>query len=415
MAKGLPQLQKFIDEFTTRVYKPAYKDPVCLVHTGNTDGWFKVVMTFCNPGEGVLAAEWTYPSAMNTTRPLGVTPVPVPIDEQGICGVGLRKILAEWDESARGMPRPRIMYTVPIGQNPTGATMEATRKKEIYEICVEFDVVIVEDDPYYFLQEGQYTHKSSRSISRTESDEEYIDNLVPSFLKFDYQGRVIRLDSFSKTVAPGCRLGWFTCNPLFAERLERQAESSTQAPCGLGQTMVTSLILNWQFNGYIRWLRALGTQYTQRRDFLLDCFSDEFHLEVEQEHKGAWKGNTVYRAYAVPRNARAMIEKTSARAPMFSFVPPTSGMFVWMQLHLNHHPAFPDETPVTLEMKLWEKVALAGVLFAPGRMFSCEDDGEASPVGSGHFRVSFSNVPFDTMKQAVGVFATEIRKFWVPL
>lgn len=53
--------------------------------------------------------------------------------------------------------------------------------------------------------------------------------------RVDTQGRVIRLDTFSKTIAPGVRLGWFTCNPMFAERLERQGEVSTQAPCGVGQ------------------------------------------------------------------------------------------------------------------------------------------------------------------------------------
>lgn len=71
--------------------------------------------------------------------------------------------------------------------------------------------------------------------SSKKDDRTFIDSLAPSFLKFDYQGRVVRLDSFSKTIAPGSRLGWFTCNPVFAERFERQAETSTQNPCGFGQ------------------------------------------------------------------------------------------------------------------------------------------------------------------------------------
>jgi len=76
---------------------------------------------------------------------------------------------------------------------------------------------------------------------------------------FDYQGRVIRLDTFSKvtgricvltfgwlertfyqTIAPGSRLGFFTCNGVFAERLERQGETSTQAPCGFGQVSIVA-------------------------------------------------------------------------------------------------------------------------------------------------------------------------------
>lgn len=75
-------------------------------------------------------------------------------------------------------------------------------------------------------------------------------------LRVDTQGRVIRLDTFSKTIAPGSRLGWFTCNPMFAERLERQGETSTQSPCGVGQSLITKLLLNWKYEGFIRWLRG---------------------------------------------------------------------------------------------------------------------------------------------------------------
>lgn len=59
--------------------------------------------------------------------------------------------------------------------------------------------------------------------------------LVSSHHSIDIQGRVIRMDTFSKTVAPGVRLGWFTCNPMFAERFERIGEVSSQSPCGVGQ------------------------------------------------------------------------------------------------------------------------------------------------------------------------------------
>ncbi|KAJ2982280.1 hypothetical protein NUW54_g10772 [Trametes sanguinea] len=133
------------------------------------------------------------------------------------------------------------MYTVPVGQNPTGVTMGVARKKEIYDICVEYDVIIVEDDPYYFLQMGAYVPKDERASPASAADsEKWISSLTPSYLKFDYQGRVIRLDTFSKTIAPGSRLGFFTCNPRFAERLERAGETSTQAPCGFGQVSQAS-------------------------------------------------------------------------------------------------------------------------------------------------------------------------------
>ncbi|KAJ8701767.1 hypothetical protein PTI98_000520 [Pleurotus ostreatus] len=411
MAKGVPQLQKILDELVGKVYKPAYEDSVILVHAGNTDGWFKCVQTFCNPGDGILVSEWTYPSAVATMVPYDIKPVPVPMDGLGMSSVGLRKVLEEWDGSVSGMPRPRVMYIVPIGQNPTGATMGIERKQEIYNICVEFDVLIVEDDPYYFLQEAPYVPKSKRSaIARFNSDEEYLSHLVPSFLSIDYQGRVIRLDSFSKTITPGCRLGWFTCNSTFAERFERQGETTTQAPCGYGQSIVTALLLNWGYDGYIRWLRALASQYQLRRDFILDCLGDEFHLKLHYETSGVWSGCDIYRAYGKAPADVAFNEKLTTIKPMFSLVPPTSGMYIWLQLHLDNHPSF-DGNGETLEMQLWIDLAEAGVLFAPGWMFSAKEENTDVP-GEGHFRISFSNADFEVMKKAITIFGVVIRKFF---
>lgn len=172
-------------------------------------------------------------------------------------------------------------------------------------------------------------------------------NVLCSSHSVDTQGRVIRLDTFSKTVAPGVRLGWFTCNPLFAERLERHGETSTQAPCGLGQSLVTKLLLIWKYDGYVRWLRGLRIQYGLRRDLFIDILNEEFDLSasVGSASVGAWSGQTVYTAYAKPKptslfgsamgmmsEKRALLESRSRSQSkrLLSFVAPSSGMFVWV-------------------------------------------------------------------------------------
>lgn len=124
-ATGLVPLNTFIREFTKRVYQPQYSDFTVLIHAGNTDGWSKAMQTLMNPGEMFLTEEWTYPSALATARPHGVLPAPVKMDGEGMRADDLRKVLVEWDETARGAPRPRLIYTVPVGQNPTGAVSKA--------------------------------------------------------------------------------------------------------------------------------------------------------------------------------------------------------------------------------------------------------------------------------------------------
>lgn len=416
LARGSPQLEGFTYNFSARVHKPAYKNFATMIDIGNTDGWFKAVTILCEPGQGILTSEWAYTTAIATIRPYGIEPVSVAMDGQGMRDDALRCVLSTWDEIERGMPRPHVLYIVPIGQNPTGVTMGLERKKAIYDVCVEFDVIIVEDDPYYFLQEGEYLPPQERSRKQEDHDdndvEHFLSQLAPSFLRVDYQGRVIRLDSFSKTFAPGSRLGWCTCNPLFAERIERQSEISTQAPCGFSQSIIASLLLNWKFDGYIRWLRGVREQYTHRRDFFVDCLAERFDLIPSTSTEGIWSGSKVYIAYRTcnsPSNVKST-KLSSETQPLFSFVPPTSGMFTWLQMHFEHHPLFPSHGSKALETKLWIALAEAGLLFGPGSMFASEGKVQ---LGSdvGHFRISFSNAELVDLEKAVDIFASVLQTF----
>lgn len=412
-AEGAIQLREICQSFTERVYQPAYEDWRILMHTGNTDGWSKVVTTFANPGEWILAEEWTYPSALFTAQPWGVKAAPVAIDSEGLSAVDLRSVLAGWNEADRGGKRPHVLYTIPVGQNPTGGTMSLQRKREIYDICVEFDVIIVEDDPYYFLQMPHYAPKETRKtcVSPFDTDSDtYLRNLVPSYLRIDWQGRVIRLDSFSKTIAPGVRLGWFTCNPTFAEMLLRQGQTSTQAPCGLSQALVTQLLITWKPDGYIRWLRGLGQQYTDRRDYLIDLLCAKFHIRTSVSELDIWKGCTVYDAY--PRTGY-LSEKFGSfgQTKYFSFVAPTAGMFIWLKFSFDSHPEFGRKSTETLEMQLWEEFGKAGVLVAPGWMFSADQESIPNDKHEGHYRISFSTATFPDMKRAVDIMAEVMKSF----
>jgi len=406
-ATGLPQLQAFIKDFAAKVYAPAYSDWTILTHTGNTDGLSRAFQTLLNPGDVFLTEEWTYPSALASAQPIGCKPVPVAMDGQGMRSDDLKTVLSEWDEQARGAKRPRVMYTVPIGQNPSGATMSLSRKKAIYDLCVQYDIVIVEDDPYYFLQMKEYRLQSERTASASKHDgAAFIASLDPSYVKIDVQGRVIRLDTFSKTIAPGSRLGFFTCNPMFAERLERQGETSTQAPCGFGQSLITQLLTTWGYDGYVRWVHGLAIQYEVRRNYLLDSLAEEFHMRKSLGAQGVWEGLEIFEAYAKPDGS----EKYDYGNKLFSIVPPTSGMFLWIKLHFDDIPSFQFGDEESFEMKLFTKFAEEGVLVAPGWIFAADGVSPPEP-GAGHFRVSFSNADLATFKAVVKIFGEVLRDF----
>ncbi|KXH25924.1 hypothetical protein CSAL01_04478 [Colletotrichum salicis] len=203
---GNRQLIALAKELTEKVHSPPCEYE-CLLHPGNTNAWAKVVGLLCEDDDFVIVEEFTYPSAQALWIPMGIKAVPVAADAAGIMAKNLRTLLLNWDERERGARRPRVLYLVPVGSNPTGITISTQRRREIYKICVECDIIIVEDDPYYFLQYPGYGTFVETSFT-PKPIPEFLKTLVPTFLSMDTQGRVIRLDSFSKTLFPGLRLGF---------------------------------------------------------------------------------------------------------------------------------------------------------------------------------------------------------------
>ncbi|GAA5883335.1 hypothetical protein JCM3774_005247 [Rhodotorula dairenensis] len=417
-AAGLAPLAQFIYDFTARVYRPATSDFKTVINAGSTDAWGKIVTSLCNPGDGVLAEEWTYPSALATAWPSGIKPVPLPMDGDGLTVDGMDQVLANWNpDEHEGMQRPRVLYTVPVCQNPTGGTVSLERKRAIYALAVKYDIIMVEDDPYYFLQSGEY-HRSPQARSaalpnKTESDAEFLASLVPSYLHLDYQGRVIRIDTFSKTICPGSRLGWTTCNPVFAERLERANESSTQAASGMSQALVGSLLAEqWGYTGYLRWLKGLKAEYRNRRDTLVDNLLDVGHASLDARSTGS---NT----FEVWTAGQEMEEKYS-RQKLLSFVAPVGGMFVWLRVHFSAHPRFHSTPTAELLMSLWEDLAEHHVLIVPGTIFSAASVGQdfedqdlaVTDDGDGFFRISFSSATPDELHRGCKILAERVRVFF---
>ena len=92
-------------EFVAKVHQPGYSACTTLIDTGNPDGWSRVVQTLCNLGEVCLTEEWTYPSALASSQPDGITAAPVAMDAEGMRADALRDLLAKWDEKERGAKR----------------------------------------------------------------------------------------------------------------------------------------------------------------------------------------------------------------------------------------------------------------------------------------------------------------------
>ncbi|XP_055435653.1 kynurenine/alpha-aminoadipate aminotransferase, mitochondrial-like [Bubalus kerabau] len=173
-------------------------------------------------------------------------------DEHGIIPDSLREILSKWKPEDSKDPEknsPKFLYTVPNGNNPSGNSLTAERKREIYELARKYDFLIIEDDPYYFMQ--------------------FNKPWAPTFLSLDVDGRVIRADSFSKVLSSGLRVGFITGPKPLIERIVLHIQVSTLNTSTFSQLLVSQLLHQWGEEGFLTYIDRVIDFYRKQRDALL--------------------------------------------------------------------------------------------------------------------------------------------------
>ena len=278
---GSAQMLRWVTEHTELVCRPPYSDWRTCLTVGSTGALEQALRIFCDRerGDAMLTEDYSFSTALETAAPLGIRVVGVAMDEQGMLPESLDDLLSGWDVQARGgTPKPHLLYTVPSGQNPTGATQSAARRRAIYDVCRLHDVYILEDEPYYFLQMPPYQRHRPAAASQpapAQTADEFLDSLIPTFVSMDVDGRVMRLDSFSKVLVPGSRMGWLTASEQIVERFVRHGEACNQGPSGISQAALYEIVeKTWGHEGYLKWLAHIRETYTQRRNILLDACVD---------------------------------------------------------------------------------------------------------------------------------------------
>lgn len=220
---GLPSLVAHLKRLQESEHGLRPGTEVC-VTTGSADALSKAFDALLDVDDALLVESPTFSGSLAYLQPMGCRLVGVECDGGGLKPEALERTLREWDEAREGTRRPRVLYTVPSGGNPTGASLDLARKEAIYSVAREFGLLILEDDPYHWLQYG----------SRTKS-----------LFSMDVDGRVLRFDSFSKLLSSGLRLGWATGPSPLIERLTLHTQASNLHSCGLSQGLVSALFDEW--------------------------------------------------------------------------------------------------------------------------------------------------------------------------
>ena len=196
-------------------------------------------------GQRVLVESPTYDRPLKLLAARGVDVFPVAMDEQGLDPDALERALAS------GEP-PAFLYTIPTFQNPSGRTLTTERRRRLVDLAREHHLLVLEDDPY--------------GLVRYEGD------APPTLFELDGGERVVYSSSFSKTIAPGLRVGYFVLPEALDADLEALAVSTYITPVLLGQATVFEFLRRGNFEPNLERVRGL---LRVRRDAMLEALEQE--------------------------------------------------------------------------------------------------------------------------------------------
>jgi 2-aminoadipate transaminase len=241
--EGPIHLRRMVRDLVTRL-EGREPDLDALVLTGgNSHAFSHVLNRFIEPGDVVFVEQPTYSLALLTLRDHGVAIEPVAIDEDGLDIAALEEAVRAARQAGR---RPRLLYAIPTFHNPAGVCLSGERRRRLVDLAAAEELLIVEDDAYRELW--------------------YDEEAPPSLWSLAPDGVVLRLGTFSKTIAPGLRTGWMNAS---AAQADRYADSGLLESGGHVSTFAVFITAQFLADGlYPDHVALLRRVYRERRDAL---------------------------------------------------------------------------------------------------------------------------------------------------
>ncbi|KAJ6583605.1 pyridoxal phosphate-dependent transferase [Mycena vulgaris] len=251
---GVARFIDWLDGFQTHVHKRVHDGTWAIsVGSGSQDLMYKACEALVDEGDSVLVETPVYAGTLGFLATLPCSLIEVNADPQGLNPANLDSILVNWETTYPGKRFPKLLYTIPSGSNPTGASIPEARKVEVLKLAKKYNFLVLEDDAYAFLYYGP-EGKQARSYFALEPE-------VNSEM-----GRVVRFDSFSKVLSSGMRLGYMTAPPRLAAAVNMITSNTNLQPATLTQVMAYTLLSRWGPKGFLEHCGGVAGVYRARRD-----------------------------------------------------------------------------------------------------------------------------------------------------
>ncbi len=245
--QGDPLLREQICDVMALEGIRAHPDDV-VVTVGSQQGVDLVTRVFCDPGDVVLCEAPSYVGALGVFRAFECDVVHVEMDDDGLVPEALEQAIRSVAAAGK---RAKFLYTIPTYHNPAGVTLSTSRRAEVLEICRRHDLLVLEDNPYGLLG---------------------FDADPPRALRADDADRVVYLGSFSKTFAPGFRVGWVVAPHAVREKLVLAQESATLCPPTFSQRAISAYLTGHDWRSQVK---DFTEMYRERRDAMLAALEEQ--------------------------------------------------------------------------------------------------------------------------------------------
>jgi len=257
-----------------------------VVLNGCQEGLFIAAYLLTDEDDSIALSEPAYPGALSAFRSFTRRFVPVPLDERGMDVEALDTALAAIRDD--GGRLPKFIYTVPSGHNPGGVALSQERKRRLLEIASRYDLLVLEDDPYQLV--------------RLDGSDP-----PPTIQSMDAEGRVVRLDSFSKVFAPGLRIGYASGPPEIIRQFVLFKQSSNLHTSMFIQAVLEKYMAAAGQDGFREHIRENCRLYRENRDAMIEAARE--HLPAEVSYNVPNEGMFVWFVLPEGCDARRMIDE----------------------------------------------------------------------------------------------------------
>lgn len=316
VTEGYPALRQTMKTFCLERYGIGKSFDELIIVAGAQQGIELTCKVLCNEGDTVICEDPSFIGSLNAFRSYHTHLVGVPMDEEGMK-------LEALEEALKQNPNTKFIYVIPNFQNPTGKTMSLEKRKGIYALACQYDVMILEDNPYGDL--------------RFEGED------IPSIKSMDEEGRVIYVGSFSKVLSPGLRVGYLMAPAPIVSKVVVAKQCADVHTNIWSQLICEKFVTGYNMTEHLQKLKAI---YKHKCHLMLEQMDQHFSEKVTYTRPQGglfiWaslpegvdmtafckRAVTEYKVAVVPGSAFSIVEGTPTQAFRLNFSTPTDEQII---------------------------------------------------------------------------------------